>query len=773
VKRLQATTLALVALASAAACSSDDLTEIVVVVESDLSVPGELDAVRVDIMAGGQSSSSTGDLTGAGALPLPRVLNLLHSGGPLGPVEVRAVGRLGGAEVVSREARVFFIEGRTVVLRLELLRSCVGSTCGADETCAAGGCRPVDVDPSELSDWTGTTDRPDAGGECPGVAERCNDLDDDCDGMIDEDFNLGTDPLNCGGCNVRCPAPANSTASCDGGRCGGSCDAGFADCDGDPATGCEADLGSPATCGACDTPCVIPNAAADCMAGVCSFSSCDAGFGDCDMDTANGCEVALTSLTDCGACGAACAPAASTPTCGTGTCAVESCDAGFGDCDMDTATGCEVALTSLTDCGACGTACTRASATATCGTGVCAIDTCDPGFDDCDATDANGCEVDLSSDDAHCSACGMACAGTTACHAGVCRPAAHIIQTTAGTAFTCGLRVSGAVMCWGLNAEGQLGDGTTTRRDTPVAVSGLTDAVQISAGDQHACAVRANGRVVCWGDNFQGQLGDGSRTDRDTPVAVMGITDAIWVTAGGEHSCAVRSGGGVSCWGRNRDRQLGDGTGTRRSTPVATMGITDAVRITAGGAHTCALRSGGSVSCWGLNDSGQLGDGSTTTRDTAVAVTGLADATDLSAGLLHTCAVRSGGGVVCWGDNGNGRLGTAGGDRSTPTAVAGTGAVSHVAAGDAHTCARRTTGAVRCWGSDAQGQLGNGGAGGGPTPVDVSGLSDADEVSAGGPHSCVARATGGVDCWGRGLNGQLGDGAATSSTTPVSTSGLP
>ena len=128
----------------------------------------------------------------------------------------------------------------------------------------------------------------------------------------------------------------------------------------------------------------------------------------------------------------------------------------------------------------------------------------------------------------------------------------------------------GGVVCWGYNAFGQLGDGTTTQRTTPVAVSGLSSGVSaMAAGWYHTCAVTSGGGAKCWGANGTGQLGDGSTTYRLTPVAVSGLSSGVSAMAASEtHTCAVTSGGGVACWGLNSYGQLGDGTTTNRLTPV-------------------------------------------------------------------------------------------------------------------------------------------------------------------------------------------------------------
>ena len=129
-------------------------------------------------------------------------------------------------------------------------------------------------------------------------------------------------------------------------------------------------------------------------------------------------------------------------------------------------------------------------------------------------------------------------------------------------------------MCWGRNDEGQIGSGSAVvSSPTPLGVAGLTDATHISLGNVHACARRATGAVVCWGWNYVGQLGNNSATNASTPVPVSGLTDALFVAAGGNLSCAWRASGAVVCWGENSAGQLGDGTTTNRRVPVTVIGL--------------------------------------------------------------------------------------------------------------------------------------------------------------------------------------------------------
>ncbi len=340
------------------------------------------------------------------------------------------------------------------------------------------------------------------------------------------------------------------------------------------------------------------------------------------------------------------------------------------------------------------------------------------------------------------------------------------------------------VASWGDNSAGELGNGTTTGQSRYGDISGLGgDVVQVSAGLLHGLAIRSGGTVWAWGFNFSGEVGDGTTTNRSTPVQVAGLTGITQVAAGQDFSLARRSDGTVWAWGGNGHGEIGNGTISQHQlTPVQVTGLTGVTKIAAGADFGLALRSDGTVWAWGDNQSGQLGNGTTANSLIPIQVSGLSQVTSISAGFDFSLATRPRGNtaltsVWAWGGNSLGQLGDGTfNSRVVPEAVAGIGTsfIAGVAAGDDYGMVLGTDGSVWGWGADYHGQLGNAPASAPVThPVNTIGAgSGITQLATGADHVLGLKSDGTVLAWGNDHFGQLGNGTSAESSGPVQVTGL-
>ena len=175
------------------------------------------------------------------------------------------------------------------------------------------------------------------------------------------------------------------------------------------------------------------------------------------------------------------------------------------------------------------------------------------------------------------------------------------------------------------------------------------------------CAVLRDGKVVCWGDNAYGQLGDGSTRPSLNPVRVRGLEKAVAGSVGETGACAVTEAGAVHCWGYALDSADGKALDARGNAfwakaPVQVRGVSSAVQVAVGTGFACALLRDKSVACWGSDWAGALGDGPDTASGSVVKVAGLENAISISAGDYHVCAQTADGRVACWGSNDVGQV---------------------------------------------------------------------------------------------------------------------
>lgn len=304
-------------------------------------------------------------------------------------------------------------------------------------------------------------------------------------------------------------------------------------------------------------------------------------------------------------------------------------------------------------------------------------------------------------------------------------PNVDVIDT--GSRHTCAIDNGKRLFCMGHNTQGQLGIGSREHKDTPQRVTGFSGAdsgvTSMCAGGYHTCAV-AGSKLWCWGLNYNGQLGNGSG-DRGQKESPQGVDLSAFparimpmsVSCGHKHTCATFSDSKVRCWGHNSNGQIGVRSETTESTLPLEVDFpneeNDSVFprvVTCGSIFSCALLSDDTVSCWGANSKGELGIGPTngnnhyTPQKTVV----IENVVSLHNGGGHCCALVPGSNLYCWGQNNHGQLGL--GDttyRHTPEMLPRLdGGVVHVSAGSVHTCFVTTTsGTVWCWGYNYSGQL--------------------------------------------------------------------
>ncbi len=396
--------------------------------------------------------------------------------------------------------------------------------------------------------------------------------------------------------------------------------------------------------------------------------------------------------------------------------------------------------------------------------------------------------------------------GTCSGSIGVTSGNEHTEVSARGIDTTCGIK-GGKAYCWGENTSGQLGDGTFTDSNIPVAVStsgvlaGKT-VTKIAAGTAMTGCAIANGAPYCWGEGTNGTLGNGASVDSNVPVAVTmsgalagrTVTD---IEVGLGHVCAIASGQ-LFCWGYNYNgtsgwSQFGVTTPVDSNVPVAVSntGILAGKTIThlsldGYGGPNCVVADGAPY-CWGYGTTGGLGNGANLTSNVPVAVnvSGVLAGktiTDITTYEYHSCVVASGA-AYCWGGNGSAQLGKGnsgtGTDSNVPVAVTASGVlagktVTAISAGDYFTCAIADAKAY-CWGDNAFGTLGDGSATSvdalTPVAVSTSGVlagKNVTSISAGYGNVC-AIADNLTHCWGVNWSGSLGNASAVQSGIPVLT----
>jgi hypothetical protein len=443
-KTVSACTLGvLLALPVLGACSASSThpTEIMVVVDTDLVVPDELDEVRVTIQAADDRDVRQQIEKLATPKELPLTLGIVHpsSSGVLSGMLVIATGLHAGTNVIQRAARVDFVKGRVLTLRLDLRRVCqTYRACSPDQTCVPTSCdrdgactpqcRALTVAGSELEPWMGTPARITTGsssgngsnaGNGGGVAGNAgaNGGTSGIGGGVAGTGATGADGGvtngSCSASGASCPllaASMNASNICVGDSCQPQCNPAYGDCDGNPGNGCEQSLGAPQNCGGCGIRCADPTPL--CNTNGVQFacvSSCSAST----MLCSGRCVDLQRDAQNCGGCGTVCNTPQAFAGCSSGQCAVGLCFYRWADCNSDPSDGCEANFDSdANNCGSCGNACPSSPPDASgtrCNNGTCKVTGCVGMYSDCNGKANDGCEVDVRSDMSNCGGCGKIC----------------------------------------------------------------------------------------------------------------------------------------------------------------------------------------------------------------------------------------------------------------------------------------------------------------------------------------------------------------------------
>jgi len=379
-----------------------------------------------------------------------------------------------------------------------------------------------------------------------------------------------------------------------------------------------------------------------------------------------------------------------------------------------------------------------------------------------------------------------------------------ISMISLGGTHSIALSSKGRVFSWGNNAKGQLGDGTSTRKLTPVEITNQFDLAEdevisfITLGERHSAALTSKGRLFTWGWNFYGRLGNGTTTSSLFPIDITShfnlhsnevITE---VSLGVSHSSAITSEGRVFTWGDNAGGQLGDGTLSNKSSPMditAKLNLSSgekAISISLGYVHSAVLTTEGRVFTWGNNTYGQLGNGTNNIQVNPVDITTHFSLStgekikSINLGEYHGIAVTSNNRVFTWGNNLKGQLGDGSNvNQSTPTEITNqfnlttNETIELMSLGISHSIVVTSEERVFAWGDNSNGQLGDGTNVNQSSPKDITSqfnLVSQEKfrlLSLGESHSTLLTTYGKIIIWGDNVDGKLGDNTTSDTLTPL------
>lgn len=330
--------------------------------------------------------------------------------------------------------------------------------------------------------------------------------------------------------------------------------------------------------------------------------------------------------------------------------------------------------------------------------------------------------------------------------------------------------LSYSLFTWGGNGYGQLGDGSTVNKSSPVLVGSPTNWSSVSAKTNLSGGIKSDGTLWMWGKNAgQGGLGLGDTVNRSSPTQVGALTNWLTLSAGSYYAAAIKTDGSIWAWGTNAYGKLGIGNTTYYSSPKQIGSLTTWSKVSAGGYNTAAIKTDGTLWMWGYNAYGQLGQGNTTHRSSPVQVGALTTWSVVSCGAFgQTEAIKTDGTLWCWGNNNRGQLGL--GDTTNRSSPVQIGALTNwlkISAGHYHNAAIKTDGTLWTWGFN-YGRLGLGNTTAYSSPMQVGALTTWSSVSSGTYGSTAIKTDGTLWVWSSyNTTGLLGQGDTTTRYSPV------
>ncbi len=396
----------------------------------------------------------------------------------------------------------------------------------------------------------------------------------------------------------------------------------------------------------------------------------------------------------------------------------------------------------------------------------------------------------------------------------------EVVTSTTGVEFTHGIKSDGTLWGWGANSFGQLGDGSTTDRLSPVQIesdnkwvkmahdgtsfhgiksdgtlwacgynSGLfgngttassSTLVRIGTDNkwvdidatEHVLALKSDGTLFAWGPNNYGQLGDGTTINLTTATQIGSDNKWVSIACGDAHSSGVKVDGTLHTWGYNSNGQIGDNNNNidKHSPTSITINVTlDSWQTIASGNYfTLGIKSNGTLWAWGANGSSQLGDGTTTNRNCPIQIGSDNKWIVASGGNLHAHGIKSDGTLWGWGFNSNGQLGDGTTtNRTTPVRIGLDNTWIGVTDGDNFTIAIKSDGTLWAWGLNTGNQLGDGSTTQRTSPVQIELDTKWVNISAGTSHVVALKSDGTLWCWGTNGSGQVGNGTMTNQSSPT------